>query len=264
MAFVLDTYLLAKREFSQFIRRPSRVSSTFIKPLMWLFMFGYGIRSIAGRNFLVNGVEVNYLHFILPGVMALGVLSGSVGAGMSVLRDRQAGFLKEVMVAPVSRAAILVGVALGFGARGIFQGLALLGVAVLLDLRLAGGPIAITLTLLAVVLILLITGVSIVALSVAAAWNTEDLLTYSAIASWVSLPLFMLSGIFPISRLPGWMQVLHHINPIAYSVDAIRQLLMGSELGSFPFWADLVVIGLTVTVAIAFGVRVIRQSPEAQ
>ncbi len=263
MTAVLDTYLLARREFTQFIRRPARVSSTFIKPLMWLFMFGFGIRSIT-RSFEVNGVEVSYLHFILPGVMALGVISGSVGAGMSVLRDRQGGFLKEVMVAPVNRGAILVGVALGFGSRGIIQGMAMLGVGALLGMRFGDNIFIVLFTLIAIILILLVTGVTIVAASVSAAWNTEDLLTYSAVASWVSLPLFMLSGIFPISRLPEVLQVLHHFNPIAYSVDAMRQLMMGPELGAFPMWANLLVIGLTMVVALTFGIRVIRQSPDSQ
>lgn len=251
--------LLCKREVVQFLRRPVKIASLFIQPLMWLFLFGFGVRR--GLGVEVQGFD--YVHFILPGILGMKLLYSSSRGGLSVLRDRQGGFLKEVFVSPVNRMSILLGVSLGVVARAVIQGMLLLTVGVLIGIRFGDTAFEIVGTILAVILLMTAVGLGLVMIAIAVAWTADDALTYASASNFVIFPLFLLSGaIYPISRLPTWLSIPIRLNPLTYGVDALRQVILGPTAGAFPLMYDVMVIVGFLMVALSLGARYLRRSAD--
>lgn len=246
------------REMRQMYRRPLRIISFFIQPLLWLALFGIGLRSLGVRP---NGYD--YVLFILPGILVQRLLSSATRGGMSVLRDRQSGFLREVFVAPVSRGGILMGVTLGVVTRAILEGLLLIGVAYFLGLRLGHDPWVFLNKITALIVLMMALGMALVMIGIAVAWMSDDAMTFAVASNWAIFPLSLLSGaLYPVSRLPGWLAVLSKANPLTYGVDALRQVCLGDRAGNFPFWLDCTVIAAFVFLGLYLGNTYLRRSSE--
>jgi len=228
---LLGVYAVWWREFKVFQREKSRVISSLVSPLMWLFLFGTGVGSSAN----VEGVNVPYQDYIYPGILAMSVLFGSVFFGLYIVWDRKLDVLKAVLVAPVSRISIFFGKVLGGCTDVTIQVMMLFLFSFLFpSINPWGIPLAL--------LLLFITAIAMVSMGLAIGSFFESLEGFQVISTFLVFPLFFLSGaLFPVSdRLPGWLQGVVRLNPLTYTVDGVRGALLG--LNTFPLYADLGVI----------------------
>jgi ABC-2 type transport system permease protein len=211
--------MVVRRELLHFLRDRTRSVILLLQPFLFLFVLGVGLsRLIDG----VSGTRHGYLVFLFPGVLVMAVQMPAISAGASIVEDRQSGFLREMLVAPVRRGALLVGKCVGGAAVATTQGLVVLACAGLIGVpwRADLAPVLageLALTALALT--------SLGALVAAAAPRPE---AFSAILSFLMTPLIFLSGLmFPITSMPRWVSALSLGNPLSYAVDAMRHAVVG-------------------------------------
>ena len=236
-------YALWVRNFKRYIRSKSRMIGSLGMPLFFLVIIGSGLNSVIS----MPGLGENYVQFMMPGVVAMTVLFAAMFAGIQIIWDRQFGFLKETLVAPVSRLEIMLGQTLGGATTSLVQGLIILIIGVLF----VGSSVSVAGFLLALVFMFLI-GVSFTALGISFATRMEDMHAFPIVMNFVVFPLFLLSGaMFPLSRLPGWLKVITFLDPMTYGVEGLRYGLLGvSQIPPlaafgvlFAFAAALLIIG---------------------
>jgi len=237
---LMGIYAVWWREFKVFQREKSRIVSSIVQPLMWLFLFGSGI----GAS--INISDVNYRDYIYPGVLTMSVLFGSVFFGLYIVWDRKLDVLKAVLVAPVSRLSIFLGKVLGGCTDVILQVLILFIFSFLFP---AVNPWGIPLAL----LLLFITSIALVSMGLALGSMLESLEGFQVISAFLVFPLFFLSGaLFPVDdKLPVWLQSLVKLNPLTYAVDGVRGALLNVNI--FPFYVDLAVITSFAVVMFLLG-----------
>jgi ABC-2 type transport system permease protein len=239
------------RELKVFWREKSRLIGSIVTPVLWLLLFGGGL----GSAISIPGV--NYQAFIFPGILAQSVLFSSVFFGIYIVWDRKIDFLKEVLVSPVSRFSIFVGKVIGGATDSIIQSIILLiigwvlgAAAVIAGLQI--DPLKFILSL----LIIGFTTTALVSIGLTIGSMMDSFEGFQLVSSFMLFPLFFLSGaLFPINRLPIWIAPLTFINPLTYSVDGMRSIILGAS--QFSVWTDFGVIAgfalLTVIVgAFAF------------
>ena len=237
---LLGVYAIWWREIKVFQREKSRVVSSIVQPLMWLFLFGSGV----GASISIG--EVNYQDYIYPGILSMSVLFGSVFFGLYIVWDRKLDVLKAVLVAPVSRISIFFGKVLGGCTDVIIQVLILFLFSFLFpSINPWGIPLAL--------LILSITSIAMVSMGLAIGSLFESLEGFQVIATFVVFPLFFLSGaLFPVNdRLPAWLHGVEKLNPLTYTVDGVRGALLG--LNTFSLYADLSVISFFAVLMVLAG-----------
>jgi len=206
-----------------------RMVGAITLPLLFLFVFGAGFGARMG--FLGPGID--FTQFIFPGVIGMTVLMSSFMAGMSVVWDREFGFLKEVLVAPVSRASVAVGKTLGSATVALLQGVIILLFAPLIGVSLS------VLTVLALLPLMFLLAVSMGSLGVLLATRIRSMEAFQAVMQMLMFPMVFLSGaFFPMEGLPAWMNVLVKINPATYGIAPIRQVMLGAAPDS-PFSISL-------------------------
>jgi len=213
-----------------------------------MVVFGSGLSGTMGM--LAPGV--NFSKFIFPGIVGMTVLMTSFTAGVSVVWDREFGFLKEVLVAPISRVAVAVGKTLGGATIALIQGIVMLLFAPIFGVTL---PLGVVLKLLPVMFLV---AFALSAMGILLASRIKSMEAHQVIMQFLMFPMIFLSGVFfPVGNLPSWMGVLVKVNPATYGVDSIRQLVLGPQLTtSF----SLTVLGHTMSivddliVVAAFGV----------
>lgn len=212
-------WVVAYRDVLNFVSDRIRIAASLAFPILFLVIFGAGFGGIVGR--MAGGVDLP--TFMYPGIVAQAVLITSLFAGVSVVSDREDGFLHEILVAPLSRTGIVLGKAIGAAAVAMLQ------VAMLLVLApLVGVPVdpTIVLRLVPIVLVLsfVLSGIGILIASFAPTQQGFQLFMQMLV-----FPMIFLAGVFfPVDSVPSWMQVLSKINPATYGVDAIRQVFLGS------------------------------------
>ncbi|MFQ5815414.1 MAG: ABC transporter permease [Candidatus Hydrothermarchaeaceae archaeon] len=230
------------REMKLFLRARSRIAGSIATPFFWLAFVGMGFRSA----FTIN-LPTDYLTFMAPGIIGMSLLFSSMFSGLSVLWDRQFGFLKEILVAPVSRVSVIVGKTLGGATISTIQGIAILFISLLMGVQLkgtAGIPIAI--------LFMVLISASFISLGLAFASRMEDPHGFQLIMGFIIIPIFFLSGaLFPIDRLPAWLRILSYIDPLTYGVDGLRGALIG--ISQFPIWLDFLAVGGFLALATIIG-----------
>jgi len=223
MTEIRGIYTLWLREIKRYLRDRARIISSFVQPLLWLLIFGTGLRAIAGSASL--GDNLTYQQYIFPGIMGQTLLFTSMFMGISVIWDREFGFLKEILVAPVSHLSVFLGKMLGDSTDAVIQGIIV---------SLLGFLLGITLTPLifleALPVMILIT-FGLVGMGLTVASFIESLESFGVIQSFINLPLFFLSGaIFPISSTdPTWLQIASKFDPLTYGVNALRTIVLGDE-----------------------------------
>jgi ABC-2 type transport system permease protein len=203
-----------RRELIRFRGDRLRAVTSLIQPVLFLFILGTGLGSLAGRS-LPPGID--FKTFIYPGVLAMSVLFTAIFSAASIVWDREFGFLREIMVAPVSRASIVVGKCLGGATIATFQGVIFLILA-----GFAGVPYnpLLFLTLIGELLLLAFT---ITAFGVMMAARIKQFQAFMAVTQMLTMPLFFLSGaLYPLSGLPAWLSVLTRIDPLTYVVGPMR------------------------------------------
>lgn len=234
--FFYDTATVWYRDLLRFVRRPGRIVSSFVTPLVWMGLFGYGLQR--GTYVAVPVGYDSYLDFTAPGIIAMGMLFTSIFSGMSIIFDRQFGFLKEILVAPVRRISFVFGKALGGMTTAMVQGVTLLVVATLaFGLRFTQ-PLGFVPGFLLCLLVMAMIGVSIVNLGIAVAARVESHEVFFLISNFLVMPMFFLSGaLYPTTNLPFAFRVVIHLDPLYYGVDALRWAIKGSS--ELPLAVDL-------------------------
>jgi ABC-2 type transport system permease protein len=237
---LMGIYAMWWREFKVFQREKSRIVSSIVQPLMWLFLFGTGI----GAGVSVG--NLNYRDYIYPGILTMSVLFGSVFFGLYIVWDRKLDVLKAVLVAPVSRISIFLGKVLGGCTDVMLQIIILFLFSFLFpSINPWGIPLAF--------LLLFITSIALVSLGLALGSLLESLEGFQVISSFLVFPLFFLSGaLFPIDgKLPVWLTGLVKINPLTYAVDGVRGALLNVNV--FPFYIDCGVITFFAVAMLLLG-----------
>lgn len=221
-----------------------------IQPLLYLFVLGSGL----GASSLMGGRQ--YLVYIYPGVLGLSLLFSSVFAAMLIVLDRQMGFLKAVLVAPVPRPAIAAGKVLSGAIQALVPAIILLLLLPLLGVH-AG-----RLRFLGLLGAMLIAAVTFSALGVATAARFKSTAVFPIIGNAVLLPMFFLSGaLYPLNNAPHWLRILAHFDPMAYAVDLMRGALLGSLF--FPLWLSLAVLTGVILALTALATQVFASGEDA-
>lgn len=254
-------YVIWLRDFKIFWRDTPRRVGAFVQPFIYLFILGTGLQS-AFTTF--GGGSTKFVTFMYPGIIGMTVLFTSVFSAISIIWDRQFGFLKEVMTAPIPRTSVAVGKILGGGTTALLQAL------VLLALMPVIGGIHITLEkYILAPIIMIVLSIGMTSLGVAVAARLKSFEGFPIIMNFLLLPLLFLSGaMFPLQGLPGWMKVLTRIDPLTYGVDALRGVILkgtnivsGSanlpsgitslKIQNYPLALDLLIIlGITLVLTL--------------
>lgn len=246
-------YAIWYREFKVFQREKSRVVASIINPVLWFLVIGGGIGSFVSLN------GINYQAFIYPGILIQAALFSSVFFGVYIVWDKKIDFLKEVLVAPLSRTSIFVGKIFG-GATDTLMQLAILlviGYAFTASGMLAGLQFTLFSVMLSI-LILFIAIVGLVSIGLIIGSQMESPEGFQLIMSFLVFPLFFLSGaLFPINNLPAWMAPIVFVNPVTYAVDGLRWALLGTS--TFPLSTDLAVISAFSLIMIMIGTYAFRK-----
>jgi ABC-2 type transport system permease protein len=229
------------RQIKRYFRSRSRIIGAVGQPLLFLLALGYGLGAVykqAGQG--------DYLEFLVPGIMAQTVLFSSMFYGAMIIFDRQFGFLKETLVAPVGRLKIMLGGALGGSTTSIMQGVLVFIISLALGFRPHNW-----LLVPAAAGILLLLALAITCFSSAIGSVAEDMQGFQAINQFLVFPLYFLSGaLYPLTHVPTWLRIIAEVNPISYSVDALRWALLGqSHLG---LGRDFLALAITVIVCAVF------------
>lgn len=243
---------MAYRQLKRFARARSRVAGMIINPLLWLVFFGMGWSKVFDNPMartVFGGVD--YLTFLAPGIFAMTVFNQSFVAGVSVIWDKQFGFLKEVLVAPASRKESILGRIIGDSLVTLTQGAIILALTFLLaeNLKPSGFLPALGVGFL---LAMAFSG-----FGVSLALRMESMEGFQMIMMVLMLPLTFLSGaIYPIETMPGWMKALAYVNPLTYAVDGARHFLVGASVARFSLGIDIGV--LAVLAAILVGLAMVE------
>lgn len=219
-------YIIWYRDVLRYWRDRLRLLASLAQPLLFLLIFGTGLsaslRGIGGG--LGGAPSINYVQFIYPGIIGMAVLFTSIFSAMSIVWDREFGFLKEVLVAPIDRSAIAIGKVLGGSTQAMVQGMILLVLAPIVGVTLT--PLAV----LELIPLIFVLAFALTTLGVALATGITSMQGFQAVMNFLMMPIFFLSGaLFPLSNLPWWMTGLTRIDPAAYGIDPIRRVILGAS-----------------------------------
>ncbi len=229
-------YIIWYRDILRFWRDKMRMIGSIAFPLLFLFIFGSGLSSRMG--FLGPGID--FTQFMFPGIIGMTVLMSSFMAGVSVVWDREFGFLKEVLVAPISRTSVAVGKTLGSATVALPQGIIILLFAPLIGVSLS------VLTVLALLPLMFLLAASMGSLGILLATRIRSMQAFQVVMQMLMFPMLFLSGVFfPVEGLPVWMNILVKINPATYGIAPIRQVILGVAPDS-PF--NISVLGHTMSL----------------
>jgi ABC-2 type transport system permease protein len=241
---MMTIYILWLRQLKRYFRSRARIIGSLGQPLLFLFALGFGFGPIyqkAGGG--------NYLQFLAPGIMTMGIIFSGIFSGIEIIWDRQFGFLKETLVAPVSRFEIMIGRTLGGATVASMQGLIVFAVTLLAGFR----PHSIVSVFVAFGFMILIAFL-FTALGTAIAIKMTDMQAFPIIMNYLVMPLFFLSGaLFPLEGLHGGMAVFTHINPLTYGVDGLRGALINQS--HFGLGFDLIVLSCVTLFLLIIGSR---------
>jgi ABC-2 type transport system permease protein len=223
-------YTIWQREVRRYLRERALVLSTVFMSLLWLLIFGVGIGSMRfGR------MQGDYQAFLFPGIIGMALLVTSIRSGISIIRDREQGFLRVVLLAPVSRTAIVLGKAFGGCTVAVFQGILLLLLSFIVDVPFNPAVAIYSIG----IMTLMALGLVCMGLTIASLHRSFE--GFNLIMSLLIMPMFFLSGaLFPIHILPEWMKILTYINPLTYGVDGLRAVIIG--MTSFSLQTDLLIM----------------------
>ena len=242
MAIVFRSiWVIAYRELVRFVQDRPRMFSSFSMPIIFLLIFGAGFGRLIGQ--MMPGVD--YLQFMYPGILAMTVLMTSIMSGISIVWDREFGFLKEVLVSPLSRSGVLIGKAVGAATIAIIQGAIMLVLAPIVNVPINLG------TVLALLPLLLILSLSLSGLGLLIGARMRSQQGFQIVMQLVIFPMMFLSGIFfPVSGVAAWLAVLSKLNPVTYGIDAIRQVFLGTQVaGVTVFGHTMGIVDSAIVVA---------------
>jgi ABC-2 type transport system permease protein len=237
-------YIMWHRQIVRYLRSPPRIVGALAQPLLYMIAFGYGFGSI----FQAAG-QGNYISFLSPGIIGMSILFTSIFSGIELIFDRQFGFLKETLVAPVSRLNVMLGRTAGNATIAAGQGLIVLCIALALGFRPHDWTMLVPAVLTMFLVALLFTS-----LGTWFATMLTDMQGFQLIMNFLVMPMFFLSGaMFPLDNVPGWLGAIARFNPLTYGIDAFRALLLGASVHSLAL--DISVLLAITAVLIGVSAR---------
>ena len=235
-------YIMWLRELKKFWRSPSRIIGALGQPILFLLALGYGLGSVfqaAGRG--------SYVQFLVPGIIGMAIIFVSIFNGMQIIWDRQFGFLKETLVAPVSRIAIMLGRTFGGATVATVQGCIVFALTLLFGFH----PYSWALVVPAIIVMFSIASL-FSALGITVASFVKDTQGFQLVMNFLVMPMFFLSGaLFPLTNIPLLLRALATIDPLSYSVDGIRALLI--NVSHFGIATDATVLLVMASVFLGLG-----------
>lgn len=237
-----------RRELIRFTRTRSRILSGFVQPILFLFVLGYGLSPLVGST-----AGFDFTKFVFPGVVAMSVVTTAIFSAMSIVWDREFGFLREMLVAPVSRTAIVLGKTAGGASIATVQGTIMLVLAPLVGVNLTPAVVV------QVILLEFLMAVSLTAFGVFVASRIEKLESFQVVMQLVLFPMLFLSGaMFPLIGLPTWLAILTRINPLTYAIAPLRKVVFSAQ--SMPieaqrrFPTEVTIFGHALSMAAEVGI----------
>ena len=222
--FIDKTFIIATMEIRKLRHDPTELLTRAVQPALWLLVFG----QVFTRVRAIPTGSMSYIDFMAPGILAQSVLFIAIFYGISVIWERDLGIIHKFLASPTPRPALVLGKALSAGVRGLVQAVMIYILALLLGVQMNWSPLAILGVVVAVIL-----GAaffSTFSLIIACLVKTRE--RFMGIGQILTMPLFFASNaIYPISIMPGWLQVVSQINPLTYEVDALRSLMLSSAAG---------------------------------
>ncbi len=242
--FIEKTLVMAELEIRKLSHDATELVTRAIQPALWLLVFGQVFTKIRA----IPTGEFRYIDFMAPGILAQSVLFVSIFYGISIIWERDLGIVHKFLASPTPRAALVLGKALSAGVRSFSQAIVIYLLALLLGVRINWNPLA-----LLGVLAVIVLGASIFStfsLIIACLVKTRE--RFMGIGQVLTMPLFFASNaIYPISLMPGWLQVISRVNPLTYEVDALRALMLAGGTSAFGIGWDLLIL-LLVTCALVW------------
>ncbi|MGC8499789.1 MAG: ABC transporter permease [Leptospirillia bacterium] len=235
---LMGIYTLWQRDVIRLWRDRIRLVGSFIQPLLFLFILGGGLSPRMGAMGVTgSGGTLGYQGFLFPGIVAMSVLFTASFAGVAIVWDREVGFLKEVLVAPLSRTAVVIGKILGGATNSVVQGSLILLLFPLFHLHPSPGRILLAF------LVMILIGLTQTSVGILLGVRMTSSQGFMVLMNFVILPLFFLSGaLYPLDRLPPWLAMASRADPLTYGVDLLRRALTGVHFHSM--LTDLVSLGL--------------------
>ncbi len=243
LEFLTATFAILELEARKLRHDPTELVSRAIQPMLWLLIFGNVFSRM--RGIPTGGTP--YLDFMAPGILAQSVLFMAIFYGISSIRERDTGIIVRFLVSPAPRSALVFGKALAAGMRALSQAAIVYLVVILMGVRVNSHPFAHV-----GVLLLVLLGAacfSLFSLVVASLAKTQE--RFMGIGQLMTMPLFFASSaLYPISMMPKWLQVLSHVNPLTYQVDAMRTLMLEGQTSAFGLATDFGVLGFAALVMV--------------
>src|SRR5438309_9238413 len=232
-------YIIWYRDLLRFWRDRTRIAASFATPVLYLLVFGTGLGSSLRGLGGFGSSSIEYQQFIFPGIIGMSVLFSSIFSAMSIVWDREFGFLKEVLVAPINRAAVAIGKTLGGATQALVQGVILLIFAPVVGVKLT------VVSVLELIPLIFVLAFALSALGVAIGARMRSLQGFNMVTQFIIMPMFFLAGaLFPLQGLPAWMTVLTRMDPVSYGVDPLRRTVLGAA--GLPAPVSDKVVGLTL------------------
>ena len=240
----LPIYTMWLREMKRFLRVKARVVSSLLMPFLFLAFLGRPMSFMPVREIPGMPAGIDFLDFLAPGIVGMTLLFAATMSGASVVWDKEFGFLKEVLVAPVNRFSIILGRSLGGMTTAIIQALIIVAIAVAMGVSISGIP-----GFLLSIVFMILTCATFTGFGLILATKLGDTEGFMYIMNLVIMPIFFLSGVFfPLKAMPAGIRYIMYINPLTYGVDGLRGTLVG--VAAFPLWLDFVVLlVLSITLA---------------
>jgi ABC-2 type transport system permease protein len=245
-------YVIVAREFIKFIRERGRLVSTFARPLLWLFLVGGGMSRMVSPD-----MGMPYMQFIFPGIIGLTILFSSIFSSISIIWDKEFGFMKEMLVAPVSRFSIVVGKALSGTVVSTLQALVILLLFPLIGLKLG------IIQIVSILFISAMLSFCLASLGILIATFYESLESFSVIMNFIVMPMFFLSGaMYPVKLLPHVLGFFTRINPLTYGIDALKYMIFPEKkllTHDFPLSLDIAVIIIASVIFVSIAAMVFER-----
>ena len=235
-------YILWLRELKRYTRSRAMIIASLGQPLLYLLVLGFGLGPVFQKA--GNG---SYLQFVAPGVVGMSILFTSVFSGIGLLWDRQFGFLKETLVAPVPRITVMIGKTLGGATVATIQGLLVLLICLIAGFRPANWAV-----LPFALVFMILTAVVFAGLGIAIGSMLQDMQGFQLIMNFVVMPIYFLSGaLFPLNDLPTALHFLTRIDPLSYGIDGLRGVMIGTS--QFEPIFSLAALGVAGILFVALG-----------
>lgn len=239
-------YAIWLRDIVRFKSERARIITAFAQPLIYLAVMGTGLGATVRVAAAPQGFS--YVAFMYPGILGMTVLFTALFSAMSIIWDREFGFLREILVAPISRASIVLGKVLGGATVATFQGMVLLLLA-----PIVGVPLGAT-QIVELSLLMFLAASALTSLGLAIASRMTSMEGFQVVMNFLVIPMWLLSGaFFPLRGLPAWMVILTRVDPLTYTVDALRGIVYGRS----PFTGALVAHSSGLDVAVVAGFLVV-------